>query len=258
MARPPRKSRRRIDPVSEARELQEQGRATDAEGPVAGLSPEALVERYRAFCESIVRNLMRLYHLNQRHHEDMISDALEGLLTAHQRYDPAHRAAFSTFAHYRIKGSVIDGLRRRMIVHRERDKAKLKLQQAATQCAEAQPPPSHDATRRERLAYVDRSISQVSAAYQIINTLEAAREEQRRRRSPQQRAIRKETAQRVRDACDALPEAEREIVRLIHFEELTQTQAAEQLGLSKSWTSRLYARAMKHMRQLLHDKDTTT
>lgn len=253
MARPPRTSRRHADPIAEARELQAQGRELDAQGPTTKLSPEALVERYRSLCESIVRNFMKRYHLDRRHREDMLSDAFEGLLSAHERYDPTHNAAFSTFAHYRIKGSVIDGLRKRMVFSRDRDKARLKLHQATTRCAEAHAPPAHDADRKERLAYVDRSISQASAAHQIINTLEVSHEERRRRRSPQQRAAQKEAAQRVRDACDALPEAERELIKLIHFEDLTQTEAAARLGLSRSWTSRLYARAMRHMRQLLND-----
>ena len=42
---------------------------------------------------------------------DLVSWAVVGLLEAVEKYDPAHKASFSTFASHRIKGQVHDGMR---------------------------------------------------------------------------------------------------------------------------------------------------
>jgi len=49
----------------------------------------------------------------------------------------------------------------------------------------------------------------------------------------------------VREALATLPEKERELVRLMYFEEKSLTEAGAAIGLSKSWSCRLHARALR-------------
>ena len=52
----------------------------------------------------------------------------------------------------------------------------------------------------------------------------------------------------VRPLIAALPDRERTVVRLRFFEDMTQTQIADQIGCSQMHVSRLLAKALNHLR----------
>src|SRR6185436_11369037 len=43
--------------------------------------------------------------------DDLVSYGMQGLLEAADRYDLQHGCAFTTFAYYRVRGAIFDGLR---------------------------------------------------------------------------------------------------------------------------------------------------
>ena len=56
---------------------------------------------------------------------------------------------------------------------------------------------------------------------------------------------------RVADALDSLPEREQTILRLRFFEDLTQAEIADRVGVSQMHVSRLLARSLASLRQQL-------
>ena len=48
----------------------------------------------------------------------------------------------------------------------------------------------------------------------------------------------------MRQAIEELPEKERKLIKMYYFQNKTLEEAGQKLGLSKSWTSRLHARAL--------------
>src|SRR2546423_15128917 len=42
--------------------------------------------------------------------DDLVSYGMQGLLEAAERYDLSHGTAFTTFAYYRVRGAIFDGL----------------------------------------------------------------------------------------------------------------------------------------------------
>ena len=70
-----------------------------------------VVEEYAPLVKKIALHLMaRLPHTVQL--SDLIQSGLIGLLEAARQYDPSHGASFSTYAGIRIRGAMIDELRR--------------------------------------------------------------------------------------------------------------------------------------------------
>ena len=51
----------------------------------------------------------------------------------------------------------------------------------------------------------------------------------------------------VRELIETLPHESRELLRSTYFEGLTMQEAGSRLGLSKSWTSRLHAKALEQL-----------
>jgi len=56
---------------------------------------------------------------------------------------------------------------------------------------------------------------------------------------------------RVREALSKLPTKERRLMELYYFGDMSLDSAGAKLGLSKSWASRLHARAIGYLREAL-------
>jgi RNA polymerase sigma-70 factor (ECF subfamily) len=69
--------------------------------------------------------------------------------------------------------------------------------------------------------------------------------------TPAAALMRKELAERFNQAVDELPDADREILLMRHSEQLTNSQAAELLGLSEAAAGMRYLRALRLLRAKL-------
>src|SRR5438067_13016735 len=69
--------------------------------------------------------------------------------------------------------------------------------------------------------------------------------------TPSQAAIRAETRLLVQEALNAMEPVDREVLALKHFEQLSTSEIAEVLGLSKAGAGSRYLRAIKRLREIL-------
>lgn len=74
-----------------------------------------------AFLPMVQRLARRLARRLPKHIEldDLISAGVVGLMEALQRYDPARSAVFARFAEFRVRGAMLDELRRRDLMARD-------------------------------------------------------------------------------------------------------------------------------------------
>lgn len=71
--------------------------------------------------------------------------------------------------------------------------------------------------------------------------------------SPSGVAVRHELTTYLENALESMDEIDRETLALRHFEELTNGEVAEVLGISKTAASNRYARALVRLREILAD-----
>ena len=69
--------------------------------------------------------------------------------------------------------------------------------------------------------------------------------------SPTQAAIRAELQLRLQEVLNTLDPIDREVLVLRHFEELSNNETAEVLGIQKSAASNRYVRALKRLKEIL-------
>jgi RNA polymerase sigma-70 factor, ECF subfamily len=69
--------------------------------------------------------------------------------------------------------------------------------------------------------------------------------------SPSQAAIKAETRIYVQEALNSMDPIDREVLALKHFEQLSTTEIAEELGLSKAGAGSRYLRAIKRLKETL-------
>jgi RNA polymerase sigma-70 factor (ECF subfamily) len=69
--------------------------------------------------------------------------------------------------------------------------------------------------------------------------------------SPTQAAVREEMQLRLQDALNSMDPIDREVVVLRHFEELSNVEAAEVLGIETAAASKRYIRAIRRLKAIL-------
>ncbi len=73
-----------------------------------GCTVEGYLPLVGAIARTVSRGLPSVVEINE-----LINDGVIGLYTALERYDPGRGVGFSTYAGHRIKGAMLDGLRKR-------------------------------------------------------------------------------------------------------------------------------------------------
>jgi RNA polymerase sigma factor FliA len=209
--------------------------------------------------EAIVHRVVRELMLPMSEIPDLMGCAFEGLIEARGRFDPSRGGLFRTFASYRVRGAVIDGVRRMSRLSR-RAYAKVKAAEAADRITEdaayarraGGASPSAEAT----VSALDASLARLTTNFVVAHL--AREREESAEPNPEDSLLRAESSRRLHQALDVLDERERALVVGYYFDGIPFDQTARQLGISKSWASRIYTRALDKLREaMLSGEDET-
>src|SRR5437667_484767 len=196
---------------------------------------------------------------------DLVQDGVLGLIDAAHRFDADRGIKFETFAERRVRGAMIDALRkdawprgvRRQ--RRELDAAREELRREL----------GHEPSMADLAARVGSDEKRLSRTIVRINTIEAtsplATGEHLDERSlptvlvpsepdsPHTAYEKAETRDRVRTAIQSLPWRERKVIGLYYYGEATMKQIGAEIGVNESRVSQLHARAIRRLRDALGD-----
>lgn len=203
-----------------------------------------LLEKYLPLARRLAAALYARRAVDDIEFGDYLHLAYAGLLEAMQRYRHGAEAQFTTFATYRIRGSVLNGIPRmtevgdqlawRRRVQRERTRSLL---------GEADAVPAGFAAMLELVAGI-------ALTYQL-EELNEAEESALHCAGPYGSRLYEETQRRMRAILEQLPERERRIVHYHYFHQIPFDEIALLLDLSKSRISRLHKRALDQVREAL-------
>jgi RNA polymerase sigma factor for flagellar operon FliA len=232
---------------------------------VAASDKDDLVKKHLALVEAIARKVKRTLG-GAMEVDDLVGYGRKGLVEAAERYDGRAGVAFTTFAYYRIRGAMYDGIRAMgwysradYARYRAEERANQYLQTQADQegAARAQSPGAAAGAKPdvgETLAGVAEVLSGIATIH--ITSLEAAsRVADESVPAPDSAVDTVRLSRRVREALQTLPDKERQLMELYYFGEKNLEEAGSQLGLSKSWACRLHARAVDLLRKAMGDID---
>jgi RNA polymerase sigma factor for flagellar operon FliA len=224
---------------------------------MAAPDKKELVEQHLDLVQAIARKVKR--SLGARiDFDDLVAYGSKGLVEAAERFDARPGVQFTTFAYYRIRGAMYDGLRT-MGWYSRADYARYRAEERANEYLQSHADrpageggASQTADQAEALAAVAQVLSGVAAVH--ITSLEAAATVADETFAAPDAAIDStRLGSRAREAVKKLPEKERRLLELYYFEDKTLEEAGAALGLSKSWACRLHARAVDLLRQALAD-----
>nr|WP_086941096.1 RNA polymerase sigma factor FliA [Thaumasiovibrio occultus] len=223
-------------------------------------NPRAFIERYSPLVKRIAHHLMgRLPPSVQL--EDMIQAGMIGLIEAQQSYDVSKGASFETFAGIRIRGAMLDEIRRGDWVPRSVHKNSRLISQAIAELEVALGRNPKDTEIADAMGI---SLEQY---HQALNDVNCGRlvgiedlgvsedsigtEEKREENLPLQEVVDDSFRSTLADAIRELPEREGLILSLYYDEELNLKEIGAVLGVSESRVSQIHSQAMQRLRAKL-------
>jgi RNA polymerase sigma factor FliA len=224
-------------------------------------------EAIRSYLPLVRRVVQRLAVRKPPHIEldELLSWGVEGLLDAFKKYDATKRAAFTTYAQFRIRGAILDHLRAVDWVSRSvRQKASLlertyhrlegTLGRPATEEEVADALGMRLAQLHELLAEIGHMTLFSLEDLGLAGGADRAQLDRLLARSdtdPMQTLLSRERVALVSGALDQLPEKERTVVALYYHEGLTMREVGAVVRLTESRVSQLHAQALLRLRALL-------
>ena len=177
--------------------------------PSSSVVRNRIVEHYETYVISIAKTLIKSTRIHNSHLDDFISEGQFSLLDLVDEYNPQQDAKFETFSYLRIRGAMIDFLRRKL-----KDSSR-----------------SIDAENRNGTSLLDdmeqkQSIEQLSTS---------------------------EARQLWELVLQDVDEKTRSLIELHYHEGMTLQDAGAELGISKSWASRLHIKFIETLRRRCRD-----
>ena len=192
---------------------------------------------------------------------DLVQDGVIGLIDAAHRFDEDRGIKFETFAERRVRGAMIDALRRDAWPRgvrrqrRELDAAREALRREL----------GHEPSMADLAARVGSDEKRLSRTIVRINTIESTSplatgdhfDESSlppalvpsEPDAPDTAYEKLETRNRVRAALQSLPWRERKVIGLYYYGEVTMKQIGAEIGVNESRVSQLHARAIRRLRE---------
>jgi len=194
---------------------------------------------------------------------DLVQDGVLGLIDAAHRFDEGRGIKFETFAERRVRGAMIDALRRDAWPRgvrrqrRELDAAREALRREL----------GHEPSLADLAARVGSDEKRLSRTIVRIHTIEStsplATGDHLDEASlpavlvpsepdaPDAAYEKLETRERICEAIASLPPRERKVIGLYYYGEVTMKQIGAEIGVNESRVSQLHARAIRRLRDAL-------
>lgn len=195
--------------------------------------------------------------------ETYISDGSMGLLKAMHDFDPAQGIKFETYASIKIRGAILDGIRKNDWVPRTiRQNQKKVFQAKETLRNELKRQP----TEKEIATFLEMDITEYrnmisDASVSMVSSLEEHMEQNgdmlydvstiAKPESPEENVEKEELAKKLTEAMKLLTEKEKLVIQLYYYEDLNFVEIASILEVSGSRVSQLHSNAIYKMRPFM-------
>jgi RNA polymerase sigma factor FliA len=234
-------------------------------------SQESLVKQYGYLVEQMANRMSVSIPQRIIPKEDLISLGYIGLIEAIKKFDYKKGFQFDTFGLWRIKGAMLDGIRKMDWVPRGlREKAK-KLNTGFRQLEQTlmRSPTEEELSEflNVSLEEVDQVMSALSVSTMLslnepVNGNEEDGKEQSRLDqirddnsiTQEHQMLMDEFKNIMAESIEKMPEKEKLVISLFYYEGLSQVEIAEVLDLTKGRISQIHSKAILRLRQSFEAK----
>lgn len=222
---------------------------------------EKLILEYAPLVK-VVAGRLSMYLGYNVEYEDLVSYGIFGLIDAIDKFDCFKEVKFETYASLRIRGAILDHIRKMDWIPRTIRQKQKKIDTVIRQIEQTT---GHAATDEEIAAalgitddeYTDwQSQMKITGLVSLNEYMEQGSDVSQdysshttaRFDSPEERLEKKELVKVLGEAMKLLTEKEQKVITLYYFEELTLKEISNVLEVSESRISQLHTRALQKMR----------
>ncbi len=202
--------------------------------------------------------------------EDLLSAGMVGLLNAIRRFNPDSGASFETYARVRIRGAVLDELRRLDWVPRSVHEKARRVQEVMMRMEQEKGGVPTEAEMAEamdmKLNEYRELVAEIRpATFICLDSVRTSEGEEGPSHSelladeqsdaPDREASRRELARLITDRLERLPDAQRKVLALYYFEDMRLREIAEVFGVTESRICQIHAQAILALKSFLRRQD---
>lgn len=215
---------------------------------------EKLILKYAPLVKFVAGRLV--IHIGQYvEYDDLISYGIFGLIDAIDKFDAQKGVKFETYASLRIRGSIIDNIRKLDWVPRTLRQKNKQLEQAHI---ELEAELGRDPTEEELAVKLNMTLeeakdlirkSTIASTISLDDYLDQNHEAsfsltQNKQETPEGHYDKQEVKKMLAEAIDKLSEKEKKVISLYYFEELTLKEISSIMGVSESRISQIHSKAV--------------
>jgi RNA polymerase sigma factor for flagellar operon FliA len=228
-------------------------------------SENSLIEQYLPLVKTVVGRLAMTLpaHVN---HDDLYSAGLVGLLQAVRRFDAKCGSSFEHYARMRIRGAILDELRRLDWVPRSVHEKAKKVSAVMQELAQENGCIPTDAQMAKALnlsgADYEELLEEIRpASYVCLDSLQEHEGEtggsgyevvaDEAQTDPSHGTATRELSKLIEQHLQLLPEMQRKVLALYYVEDLRLREIAEVFGVTESRICQIHAKAILALKSLL-------
>ena len=223
---------------------------------------EQLILEYAPLVKLVAGHLSMYLGYNVEY-EDLCSYGIFGLIDAIDKFDSMKDVKFETYASLRIRGSILDQIRKMDWIPRTIRQRQRQIDSIMKEIENTKGRPATDEEIAQGLGvsldeYADmQSQMKVTGVVSLNEFMETGAEvpaeqsTQYRYETPEEVLDKTELKQKLAEALATLTEKEQTVVTLYYFEELTLKEIANVLEVSESRVSQLHSKALVKMKKVM-------
>lgn len=213
----------------------------------------------------IVAGRLSIYLGYNVEYDDLVGYGIFGLIDAIDKFDYDKGVKFETYASLRIRGAILDQIRKMDWIPRSLRQKQKKMEAAISKIETQYGRPAKDEEIASELGIETEELISWQGQAKITNIIsldefvEAAGEKEvnaiksNSYEQPESIALKNEIKQQLTDSLETLTDKERKVILLYYYEELTLKEISRILEVSESRVSQLHTKALQKMKVKLGD-----
>ncbi len=213
----------------------------------------------------IVAGRLSIYLGYNVEYDDLVGYGIFGLIDAIDKFDYDKGVKFETYASLRIRGAILDQIRKMDWIPRSLRQKQKKMEAAISKIETQYGRPAKDEEIASELGIETEELISWQGQAKITNIIsldefvEAAGEKEANviksnsYEQPESIALKNEIKQQLMDSLETLTDKERKVILLYYYEELTLKEISRILEVSESRVSQLHTKALQKMKVKLGD-----
>ena len=215
-----------------------------------------------------VKYIARRIHEHLPQHvpfEDLVHAGIVGLIDALNKFDPEKNVKFASYAKFRIRGAILDGLREMdwspRDLRRKSRQIDMVMQKLQTELGRTVAEPELAKAMGLSLRELHHLLNEIRGLE--IGSLQCESSEDGQEtdlsqniagppdQDPLTLCVAGERKQRLEKAIARLPEREQQVLMLYYQQELTMREVGELMGVGESRVSQIHTLAVEHLRSVM-------